>query len=195
MLLSILGGERQEDVDLNRKYNETFVHAKIRDEPPKVVMIDTIRGGFVFYREKGVGNEHCKPEEFDLLSHMPASGVYQVKNSVAVVRRLPERQHKDGACAATLAIYINGERLKDFGVDVFKYLYAEQKEVVLEEVLDKEGCHRLNEKYWVQVEKDKQSLFRIRSRLGSWSFGQFYWAPRVKALLNEEIKDELRCKL
>jgi hypothetical protein len=195
-LLSKWEGVEQDDGDLNRKFSGTFVLARIDKGEPVTVQVREI-GGRMVYCQLQNSRTHVPTNTFDIVNPLPAPGVYTTdKGAIALVRRVPARQWSEGLCLANTAILINGDiKLNGLGFEVAAQLFSEQQSTSLNEGLKaiKPGeCLRLTNRCWLKADKvgGHTSLFRDRTRIGSWALGE-YFSVSASKLLAEEVKDEL----
>lgn len=200
MLLTQWDGEEQAPPDIARKFQHTFALVRLPGEAEPSVRYFNSFGGdgsillYDAFRSKSV---LLHMRDVDVVKASPEAGVYALdEGGVAVVRRLPHRQWAEGLCLNNTLIKVNGEtNMREIGGHLANHLFREQTSRSFEEgfpLIDKGGCLRLNEKYWLKKDKTTKiaSLFRNMARVGSWTCGQFYWAHGGRRL-QEELKDEL----
>jgi hypothetical protein len=202
--LSAWDGVRQTQNDLGRKFNSTWVLAKVvsAKDPGKehvgVCYVSSVREtdviGELVEDERSFAVPH---ENFFIVKAVPDPGVYTLEGGgVVLLRRLPARQWHEGLYNGNCLVHINGERSDAWGNSVARQLFKPQEDVSLTEalkVLPEGKCLRLTKTYWLQSRKAERivNLMRNNTRCGSWAEDQFYWAPAGK-IMKEELKDELK---
>lgn len=194
-LLTKWEGEHQPAGDLTKKFSNTYSFLAIGKEKPAAYLWLTIGGNCTLV--------HCETREnliaaqggIDIIQSNVPVGVYDLgANSIAVVRRLPERQWAEGLCAANTLVLKNGDTpIREYGYDLVHRLFSPQKDIPYADgvkMIKANQAIRLTHRYWLRQQKDQTSLFRLRARVGSWAAGRFYWANNAK-ILREELKDEM----
>lgn len=196
-ILSKWEGERQSNVDLERKFLHTYCLISLDGAPAKVYKIIQIHDVVMLY--EGDGNQRVIHEvdinKVDMILPNVPAGIYTLGDkSIALVRRVPSRQWFDGLCVHNTVVLKNAEEpITPFNAELANTLFTPQVDLSVQDALKgikRNQRLRLTSRYWVSKERNIVNLYRLRARLGSWCFGKFFWAPKGR-LFQQEVQDEL----